>query len=33
MGWVLMSEREVHRSEVLSDVVGVRMSVSEAAAD
>lgn len=32
MGWVLMSEREVHRIEVLSDVVGGRMSVSEAAA-
>jgi len=31
MGWVLMSEREVHRVEVLSGVVGGRMSTSEAA--
>ena len=32
MGWVLMSEREVHRIEVLSGVVAGRMSTSEAAA-
>ena len=31
MGWVLMSEREVHRVEVLSCVVAGRMSTSEAA--
>ncbi len=31
MGWVLMSEREVHRVEVLSSVVAGRMSSSEAA--
>ncbi|MDR7127658.1 ISNCY family transposase [Pseudotabrizicola sp. 4114] len=31
MGWVLMSEREVHRIEVLSAVVAGRMSTSEAA--
>lgn len=31
MGWVLMSEREVHRVEVLSSVVARRMSTSEAA--
>lgn len=31
MGWVLMSEREVHRIEVLSSVVARRMSTSEAA--
>ena len=31
MGWVLMSEREVHRVEVLSCVVARRMSTSEAA--
>ena len=31
MGWVLMSEREVHRVEVLSSVVAGRMSNSEAA--
>lgn len=31
MGWVLMSEREVHRIEVLSGVVAGRMSTSEAA--
>lgn len=31
MGWVLMSEREVHRVEVLSLVVSRRMSTSEAA--
>lgn len=31
MGWVLMSEREVHRVEVLSSVVAGRMSTSEAA--
>ena len=31
MGWVLMSEREVHRVEVLSGVVAGRMSTSEAA--
>lgn len=32
MGWVLMSEREVHRIEVLSSAVSGRMSTSEAAA-
>lgn len=32
MGWMLMSEREVHRIEVLSGVVAGRMSTSEAAA-
>ena len=32
MGWVLMSEREVHRVEVLSSVVAVRMATYEAAA-
>lgn len=31
MGWVLMSEREVHRVEVLSSVVARRMSTAEAA--
>lgn len=31
MGWVLMSEREVHRIEVLSGVVAGRMSTYEAA--
>lgn len=31
MGWVLMSEREVHRVEVLSAVVAGRMATSEAA--
>lgn len=31
MGWVLMSEREVHRVEVLSNVVAGRMSTPEAA--
>jgi transposase len=31
MGWVLMSEREVHRVEVLSSVVARRMSTTEAA--
>ena len=31
MGWVLMSEREVHRVEVLSGVVAGGMSISEAA--
>jgi transposase len=31
MGWVLMSEREVHRVEVLSSVVAGGMSTSEAA--
>lgn len=31
MGWVLMSEREVHRIEVLSSVVAGRMSTCEAA--
>ncbi len=31
MGWVLMSEREVHRVEVLSSVIAGRMSSSEAA--
>jgi transposase len=31
MGWVLMSEREVHRVEVLSCVVARRMSTTEAA--
>ena len=31
MGWVLMSEREVHRVEVLSGVLSGRMSTSEAA--
>lgn len=31
MGWVLMSEREVHRVEVLSCVVARRMSTAEAA--
>lgn len=29
MGWVLMSEREVHRVEVLSGVVAGRMSTTE----
>ena len=32
MGWVLMSEREVHRVEVLSSVVAGRMATYEAAA-
>ena len=32
MGWVLMSEREVHRVEVLSSVVSGGMATSEAAA-
>lgn len=31
MGWVLMSEREVHGVEVLTGVVAGRMSTSEAA--
>jgi hypothetical protein len=31
MGWVLMSEREVHHVEVLSCVVAGRISESEAA--
>lgn len=31
MGWVLMSEREVHRVEVLLTVVARRMSTSVAA--
>lgn len=31
MGWVLMSEREIHRVEVLSGVVAGGMSISEAA--
>lgn len=31
MGWVLMSEREVHQVEFLSSVVARRMSNSEAA--
>ncbi len=32
MGWLLMSEREVHRVEVLSAVVAGRMATSDAAA-
>ncbi|ASG20672.1 ISNCY family transposase [Nitrospirillum viridazoti] len=32
MGWVVMSERDVRRVEVLSDVVGGRLTVSSAAA-
>ena len=32
MGWVLMSEREVHRIEVLSCVVERSMTVAHAAA-
>ena len=32
MGWVLMSEREVHRIEVLSGVVERSMTVTHAAA-
>jgi hypothetical protein len=31
MGWVLMSEREVHRVEVLSAVAAGRMLLAEAA--
>ncbi|MEA1676391.1 helix-turn-helix domain-containing protein [Nitrospirillum sp. BR 11163] len=32
MGWVVMSDREVRRVEVLGDVVGGRLTASSAAA-